>query len=253
MLRYVSMKPDRRQTCFCSLRVLGLRLALALILLVSGRSSSAAESPIDPELVKHWDARYQQDQRPSWDTGRPSSHLKRWVEDKTLQPGRVVELGCGTGVNAVYLAEQGFQVTAIDVAPTALQLAQERATAAGVKVNWIQADVLAPPPLEAFDLIFDRGCYHGVRRPDPSRYVEVVKKLCRPGGRVLILAGNANEAGQHYGPPRVDELELINDFAPGFDIEQLREIRFDTANPDAPGALAWAILLRRKGNTDTRG
>jgi methyl halide transferase len=250
MLRYVSMKPDRRQTCFCSLRVLGLGTALALVMLMMDRPLSAAESPIDPDLIKRWESRYQQDQRPSWDTGRPSSHLKRLVEDKTLQPGRVVELGCGTGVNAVYLAEQGFQVTAIDVAPTALELARKRATEAGVDVNWIQADVLAPPPLGDFDLIFDRGCYHGVRRQDPSRYVEVVKELCRPGGRILILAGNANEAGEHYGPPRVDERDLVNDFAAGFDIEQLREIRFDTADPDTPGALAWAVLLRRKSNAD---
>jgi len=110
----------------------------------------------------------------------------------------------------------------------------------------VQADVLDPPPLGSFDFIFDRGCYHGVRQGAPSRYVAVVERLCRPGGRVLILAGNANEPGRRYGPPRVDEQELVNDFAAGFDFELLREIRFDTADADARGALAWMVLMRRK-------
>lgn len=205
---------------------------------------------MDPDLVEQWDARYRNALRPAWDTGRPSSNLKRLLAEKNLQPCRVLELGCGTGVNAVYLAERGFEVTAIDIAPTALKLAKQRASYAGVEVQWIQADVLAPPPLELFDLIFDRGCYHGVRRQGPSGYVEVVKKLCRPGGRVFVLAGNANEPGAHYGPPRVEEQELIEDFAAAFDFEELRETRFDTADADSPGALAWSVLLRRKQDTE---
>jgi len=252
--------PSPRPLTAINLSTLPIRAALVLGVLVMAHTSPAAEpqayttlnrsATIDQKLVERWDARYRDDGRPAWDTGRPSSNLKHSLEQKHLQPCRVLELGCGTGVNAVYLAKQGFQVTAIDIAPTALKLAEQRATKAGVKVAWIQADVLAPPPLEAFDFIFDRGCYHGVRRQDPSRYVEVLKKLSRPGGRVLILAGNANEPGQHYGPPRVDETELINDFAGAFDFEELREIRFDTADPDDEGALAWAVLLRRKGDTD---
>jgi len=264
MISSVSMKPFGHKPPFRRLLNLSsnlappIRMALALVVLVLAQTSPAAEpqtdatlepsTDIDPTLVGRWDSRYQQDRRPEWDTGRPSSNLKHSLEQKNLQPCRVLELGCGTGVNAVYLAEQGFEVTAIDIAPTALKLAQQRATEADVEVKWIQADVLALPPLELFDFIFDRGCYHGVRRQDPSQYVEVLKKLCRPGGRVLILAGNANEPGQHYGPPRVDETELINDFAAEFDFEALRETRFDTADPYAQGALAWAVLLRRKGD-----
>lgn len=203
-------------------------------------------APVDPELVERWDARYRQERRPAWDTGRPASELKRMVEQKVLRPCRIVELGCGSGVNAVYLAKQGFEVTAIDVSPTALQAAEERAKKAGVKVNCIQADVLNPPHLEPFDLIFDRGCYHGVRRQNAGAYLKTLKELCRPGGKVLILAGNANEPGDRYGPPRVDETDLVDDFSAAFDFQQLREIRFDTADPDVQGAWAWLVLLRRK-------
>lgn len=231
-------------------------LALAVAILALAYPLPAANAPaqpetngataVNPQLVERWDAMYRANRRPGWDTGRPSTELKTLVEQQVLRPCRVVELGCGTGVNAVYLATQGFDVTAIDLAPTALQAAEERAREAGVKVRWIQADVLNPPALEPFDLIFDRGCYHGVRRQNATGYVRTVTALCRPGGHVLILAGNANEPGARGGPPRVDETELVGDFAAAFDFERLRELRFDTADPTVPGAWAWSLLLRRK-------
>jgi len=231
-------------------------ITLALVVLALAHPVHAAEAlakpetngaaTLNPQLVERWDAMYRSDRRPGWDTGRPSTELKSLVEQQVLRPCRVVELGCGTGVNAVYLASQGFDVTAIDLAPTALQAAEERARKAGVKVRWIQADVLNPPSMEPFDLIFDRGCYHGVRRQNAAGYVKTVKALCRAGGRVLILAGNANEPGARGGPPRVDETELVGDFAAAFDFERLREMRFDTADPKVQGAWAWSLLLRRK-------
>jgi SAM-dependent methyltransferase len=76
---------------------------------------------------------------------------------------RGVELGCGPGKDAAYLASRGFDVTAIDIVPTALKQTEKKAGTAGVKVRWLQADVLNPPKLEPLDLIYDRGCYHRIR------------------------------------------------------------------------------------------
>ncbi|MBM3881052.1 MAG: class I SAM-dependent methyltransferase [Verrucomicrobia bacterium] len=209
--------------------------------------------PSGPEgvrLLDRWDAAYRGGNRPGWDTGRPSSNLRAAIEGGVLPRGRAVELGCGTGVNAIYLGQQGFDVTAIDLAPTALGLAEEKARQAGVRVRWLLADVLAVPELAPFDLIFDRGCYHGVRGANAAGYVATLRRLSQPGTRILILAGNANEERQ-YGPPRVTEAQLRADFGDGFTFEWLRETRFDTANPDQAGALAWSILLQRTApNTD---
>jgi hypothetical protein len=94
-------------------------------------------------------------------------------------------------------------------------------------------------------LIFDRGCYHGVRRLDARGYVQTAKQLSHPGSRILILAGNANEQRQ-YGPPRVKEEELRADFSPDFDFVQLETVRFDSVDTQQQGALAWFVLLRRK-------
>jgi SAM-dependent methyltransferase len=195
--------------------------------------------------VERWDAAYRDGRRPGWDTGRPSSELKKAVEDGTIRACRAVVLGCGTGTNAIYLAGKGFDVTGIDIAPTALAHAEQKARKAGVRVRWMVADVLAPPALEPFDLIYDRGCYHGVRRQSAAGYVEAVRRLSRPGTRLLILAGNANEP-RRYGPPRIKEEEIRADFSARFEFEWLRETKFDTRDAASSGALAWSILLRRK-------
>jgi SAM-dependent methyltransferase len=204
--------------------------------------------PSGPEgtrLLERWDARYRQGSPPPWDTGRPSSDLKRAVQGGTIRPCRAVVLGCGPGTNAIYLAGQGFDVTAIDIAPTALSQCRKKAEEAGVEVQWLLADVLAPPELEPFDFIYDRGCYHGVRRQNAAGYVDSVRKLSRPGTRILIMAGNANEEGR-YGPPRVKEEELRGDFSELFEFERLEETRFDTKTGEGQGALGWSVLLKRK-------
>jgi len=196
-------------------------------------------------MVERWDEAYRSDQPPPWDTGRPSSELKRFLQRHRLPGKRAVVLGCGTGTNAIYLAQSGFDVTAIDVAPTALAVAEAKAKEVGVSVRWLLADVLRPPKLEPFDFVFDRGCYHGVRRQSAAAYARTLRALTRPGSRILILAGNATEPPPHYGPPRVHEREIRADFAEGFELVQLRAFRFDTRDADNAGPLAWAILLER--------
>jgi SAM-dependent methyltransferase len=217
--------------------------------ILAKRRFPAGIMPHGPEgmrLIERWDSRYRGDSRPGWDKGFPSTHLKAAVEGGVIKPGRAVVLGCGTGTNAIYLAKAGFDVTAIDIAPTALQLAEEKAKKAEVKVRWLLADVLAPPEdLATFDFIFDRGCYHGVRRSNAKGYVKTLKQLSRLGTRILIIAGNANEE-RHYGPPRVKEEELRSDFSADFDFAQLKTVRFDSVDSQQKGALAWSVLLSRK-------
>ncbi len=195
--------------------------------------------------VERWDAAYRGGRKPPWDTGRPSSELRRTVESGAVRPGRALDLGCGTGTNVLFLAERGFDATGIDIAPTALALGRAKAEKAGLRTRFLLADVLAPPALEPFDFIFDRGCYHGLRGRSAAAYLESVRRLSHPGTRLLIMAGNANEPPPHYGPPRVKEAELRGDLSALFDFEELREARFDTADPNAKGALAWSALLLR--------
>src|SRR5262245_49443863 len=105
-----------------------------------------------------WNDRYRDGNLP-WDKGRPSSELQRVLSRNAIQPCRALEFGCGTGTNSVWLAQQGFDVTAIDLAPLAVAKADKHAQAAGVKVHFVVADVLHLPDLDGpFEFCFDRGC-----------------------------------------------------------------------------------------------
>jgi SAM-dependent methyltransferase len=194
--------------------------------------------------AEKWNARYQSSDIP-WDTGQPSRELQRVLRERPIQPCRALELGCGTGTNSVWLAHQGFDVTGLDIAPLAVEHAQALARAAGVAVRFLVADVLAPPDLgEPFAFFFDRGCYHAVRRANPSAYAPAVARLLAPGAPGLVLAGNAREPHQP-GPPVVTEEQLRAELGLSFRILDLHEFRF-AASPGCPESfLAWSCLLAK--------
>jgi SAM-dependent methyltransferase len=192
------------------------------------------------QLIERWDRPYRGQQRPGWDTGLVAEDLKRAVEEGKIKPCRVVELGCGSGTNAVYLAGLGFEVTAIDVAPTALGIAEAKASEAGVRVRWLLADVLNLPELGTFDLIFDRGCYHNVRYVDAAGFVRAMCRLTQTGSRALIVSLNRD------GPPGVREPMMREDFSESFDFVWLHESEIQTGVDATVRRASWNLMLQRK-------
>jgi methyl halide transferase len=192
-----------------------------------------------------WNDRYRDGNLP-WDTGRPSSELQRVLSQNKIPPCRALEIGCGTGTTSVWLAQQGFQVTGIDVAPLAVEQAQRRAHAAGVNVQFLVADVLQLPDLDGpFAFFFDRGCYHAVRRDAPDQYAPAVARQLASAGRGLILTGNAREP-HDPGPPVVTEEQIRDELGVAFQILDLHEFRFDEA-PGVPDRfLGWSCLLAKR-------
>jgi len=193
---------------------------------------------------RHWNDHYRDGNLP-WDTGRASSELLRVVAARSIQPGRVLDVGCGTGSNSVWMAGQGFEVVGIDLAPLAIERAEERARAAGVSVRFAVADVLQLPDLGGpFDFFFDRGCYHAVRRESPGAYAQAVARQLAAGARGLILAGNAREP--HVpGPPVVSEQELRDELGVAFQILDLHEFRFDEAPGVPQQFLGWSCFVEK--------
>lgn len=194
---------------------------------------------------RDWNESYREGNLP-WDTGRPSTELQRLFDRMKISPGRALDIGCGTGTNSVWLAEQGFEVTGVDVAPLAIKRAEERAKAAGVRVDFIVGDVLhLPNRIDSVEFFFDRGCYHAVRRTAPEAYAPAVAKHLAHAARGLILAGNAREP-HTPGPPVVTEEEICRELGLSFQILDLHEFRFD----DAPGVtesfLGWSCFVEKK-------
>lgn len=193
-----------------------------------------------------WDTHYQSG-TPPWETGQPSQELARVIAEERIAPCRVIDLGCGSGINSVWLAQQGFDVTGVDVTPLAIERARERAAEAGVRVRFVLDDVLdLRERYEPFPFFFDRGCYHSVRDPGVEAFLRTLQRITALGSLGLVLAGNAREPPpEGQGPPVVSAEEIRAELGSVFDIVRLREFRFDTSLPDNPAPLAWSCLLRR--------
>jgi methyl halide transferase len=196
------------------------------------------------EEVEHWDTRYRTGNTP-WETGHPSTELQRVITEDKIAPCPALELGCGTGGNAVWLAQRGFDVTALDISPLAIERARQRAAAAGANVRFLAADLVAGPDVGGpFGFFFDRGCYHIVRELDLTAYLRLLERALRPGATGLVLAGNASRP--RTGPPVVTEEQIRGELGRLFEVVRVREFQFDPTPEDGGPHLGWSCLLRRR-------
>ena len=179
-----------------------------------------------------------------WDSGQPSEELIRVLDAGALTGKTVLEIGCGTGTNAIELARRGFEVTAVDYVEQPIQAARAKASGEKVKVDFRVADVLKDHVGGPYDILFDRGVYHHLRTVDGKALQNFLKRVTRSGSWWLSLAGNAKEK-LDPGPPVVHEHEIRAELGPLFEIVKLREFRFTTKQSDFR-PLAWSILMRRK-------
>lgn len=125
-------------------------------------------------------------------------------------PGRALDLGCGTGTNAITLARHGWQVTGVDFAWKAIAQARWKARQAGVQVEFKVADVLHLSGItEKSDLILDIGCFHSLDASGKKTYVKNLGELIRPGGYFLMYAFLGQSGGSVSGLSEAD-LALFN-------------------------------------------
>jgi SAM-dependent methyltransferase len=179
-----------------------------------------------------------------WDSGKPSAELLRVLDAGKLTGKTILEIGCGTGTNAVALAQRGFEVTATDIVAQAIETARRKARVAGLTVDFRVADVLQDDLGGPYDILFDRGVYHCLRTVDLKAFQEFLKRATHVGSWWLSLAGNAKE-DTDPGPPVVSEQEIRAELGSLFDVVELSEFRFATNESDFR-PLGWSILMRRK-------
>jgi SAM-dependent methyltransferase len=128
--------------------------------------------------------------RPPWDRGLTPPEVIAQVES-TPARGRALDLGCGTGTNTVYLAQNGFAAVGVDFSPKAIAAARARARRAKVAAEFHLADVSRLDSLavrEPFDLGLDIGCLHAIDAPTRARYAEHLARLTRPGAVFMLYA-----------------------------------------------------------------
>jgi len=183
---------------------------------------------------------------PPWDSGQAEPELVNLVDSGTIKPCPVLELGCGTGTDSVYLAKKRFEVTAVESSPIALERARARAEREDALLRLVLGDVFDfAKDSGPFDFIYDRGFYHFIRRTDLDRFMDMLWRITQPGSMYLVLAGNSGEQTED-GPPRVSEDELRNELGRLFDFEHLKPFRFNSPAREE-GYLGWSCLMRRPG------
>jgi len=196
-----------------------------------------------PYQTPDWDLLYRES-TPPWETGNPSPELVRLVNSGVLKPMSTLELGCGTGANAIYLARRRFEVTAVGSTPSALERARTRAEQSDALLRIVLADVFEfAETAGSFDLVFDAGFYHFARRTDLSRLLELLWHVTHPGSLYLTLAGAAGELAEG-GPPQVSEEEIHNELGRLFEFVKLRPFHFESPRRKE-GYLGWSCLMRR--------
>lgn len=192
-----------------------------------------------------WDQHYIDGELP-WDSGEPDLHLSGVVERYGISPDRALEIGCGTGTNSIWLAKQGFEVTALDVSPTAIAKAEVKIAAAKVGCRLLVGDFLTVEfSGDPFGFIYDRGCLHVFDdAQERARFAARVASLLAPQGIWHSLIGSTDGPPRDTGPPRRSAMEIVAALEPRFEILELTSTTFDRVRHNQ--ARAWVLVARRR-------
>lgn len=151
-----------------------------------------------------------------WHRDEPWSMLRRVVEERE-RTGRAVDLGCGAGIYAVYLASQGYEVTGVDLMLEALDMAAARADDAGVDLTLVEANVLEWEGEGPYDLVLDASCMHSFTGEDRETYRRrLLGDWLAPDGDYVLV----HFARKHFfdwrpmGPRRRTRAEIVDEFGP---------------------------------------
>ena len=188
------------------------------------------------------------ERRPPWDIDGPQQPFVAVAEQVS---GSILDAGCGTGENALWLTSRGKKVTGIDFVEEAIQRAEQKAQERGLSATFLAKDAMTLKDWsERFDNVIDSGLFHVFSDDDRRRYVEGLATVLKPGGRVFVMCFSDEEPGTE-GPRRVSKQELHAAFAHGWVIESIEPRRFQV-RPDFTeilfsegGPKAWLVVVRR--------
>jgi len=166
---------------------------------------------------------------PPWDIGRPQQAFIDLAAAGEVT-GSVLDVGCGTGENALFFAEQGHDVLGIDTAALAIQKAEEKAAQRGIGAQfrvWNAFDLAGLG--RTFDSVIDSGFFHVLSDEDRSRFAESLAAALAPGGKYFMLCFSEQNPGEYPLPRRIAQEEIRETFREGWSIDYIRPAVFENA------------------------
>ncbi len=188
---------------------------------------------------------------PTWDIGRPQHEVLTLADAGSFR-SPVIDLGCGTGENALALAERGHDVVGVDASPRAIGKAMDKARVRGLDgAVFLVADVFDVAGLgRRFGSALDCGLFHVLDDHERAVYAATVHAALEPGGVLHMLCFSDDEP-PGWGPRRVTEGELRATFTVGWRVREITPAAFET-NLDAARALAWRAVFERDAHETRR-
>lgn len=196
-----------------------------------------------------WDERYKAGKEAlPWDSGVQAPELEQYFSSLKKLPATVLEIGCGTGTNAIWMAQKGCRVIATDLSPAAIDAANDKQKSSGTSVEFQVSDIIEKNPVQpgSVDFVFDRGVFH-VMTPELRRvFIDRVVEALSEDGFWLCLAGNADEyrGPDEEGPPQLKLSELVDDAEKHLEIHRVERASF--VLPNGSPKLAWIVLYKKR-------
>jgi len=192
-----------------------------------------------------YDERYKNKETP-WDIGKPDFNLIEVVEQARIQKCKALDIGCGTGDNSIWMAQNEFIVTATDTSEEALKTARGKTSKANVNCDYMNINFLKQKlDRGLFGFVFDRGCFHSFSSDEERiTFSRNVAEYLVDSGMWLSIIGNRDEQRDMPGPPQRSAKEIVVAVEPYFEILLLANSYFGSNNPKPPRA--WRCLLRKR-------
>lgn len=164
-----------------------------------------------------------------WNLETPPELLVELVDSGKVRPCKAIDLGCGAGNYAVYLAGRGFEVTGVDISPTAIKLAGENAKRKGLKCDFFVTDVVNQlgEINQTWDFIYGWGLLHHIFPDQRQKYVDNVSRILNPKGKYLSLCFSEKDTGfEGAGKYRNTDMDGVIYFSSEYELRELFETHF---------------------------
>ncbi|MEU6171902.1 class I SAM-dependent methyltransferase [Streptantibioticus parmotrematis] len=186
-----------------------------------------------------------------WDIGGPQPVLVELEESGGFE-GHVLDVGCGTGDNAVFLAERGHRVTGVDGSPHAIAQARQRAGEAGADVEFLVGDATrlddVPHP---FDTVLSSALYHCLPEETRDDHIAALHRVCRPGARMHLFTFGVDLPDSYPMPTHIDQRELRLRLGESWTIDHIEPVRYATSfTPDALREVSTRLLDLAGGDSE---